>query len=230
MRILLGLLLALGVGVLALRLFLATPPAELSRLLRLSSGVALILAAVGLAVFHQFALALPIGAAGVMILRRQARIRVAGTPGDASQVRSAALAMRLDHATGEMDGEVLTGRHERRLLSELSLEMLLEVAADLRGDAQSLRLLEAYLDRSHSGWRDDVQHDEARRERPAPAAGGMDAQEAYQLLGLEPGASEAQVREAHRRLMKQVHPDRGGSSALAAKINEAKNRILGRHR
>jgi hypothetical protein len=230
MRILLSVLLALGVAALGLRVFLTTPPAELSRLLRLSGGVALILAAVALAVIRQFALALPLGAAGVMILRRQARVRVAGAPGDASQVRSAGLAMRLDHATGAMDGEVLTGRHEGRQLSELALAMLLEAAADLRGDAQSLRLLEAYLDRAHAGWRDDVQHDEARRERPASAAGGMDAQEAYELLGLEPGAGEAEVREAHRRLMKQVHPDRGGSSALAAKINQAKDRILGRHR
>ena len=105
-----------------------------------------------------------------------------------------------------------------------------KVAEDFRGDADSLRLLESYLDRTQPGWRDDVHADEAERQRAAPGAGGMSTKEAYEILGLEPGASEAEVREAHRRLMKQVHPDRGGSAALAAKINEAKDRVLGKHR
>jgi DnaJ-class molecular chaperone len=90
--------------------------------------------------------------------------------------------------------------------------------------------VESYLDRTHPGWRDDIHADHAKRQSASARAGGMDANEAYEILGLEPGASEADVREAHRRLMKQVHPDRGGSAALAAKINEAKDRILGRHR
>jgi DnaJ-domain-containing protein 1 len=138
--------------------------------------------------------------------------------------------MRLDHDTGEMDGQVLAGRHEGRSLSELRLAELLEVADDVRGDSESLRLLESYLDRTQPGWRDHVHADETQRKSAAPGAGSMSTQEAYHILGLEPGAGEAEVREAHRRLMKQVHPDRGGSAALAAKINEAKDRILGKHR
>jgi DnaJ-domain-containing protein 1 len=138
--------------------------------------------------------------------------------------------MRLDHDTGEMDGRILAGRHAGRMLSELSLEELLEAGQDFSGDPDSSRLLEGYLDRAHPGWRDDVQADRARRQSAAAAPGGLSTQEAYEILGLEPGAGEAEVREAHRRLMKQVHPDRGGSAALAARINEAKERILGQYR
>jgi hypothetical protein len=138
--------------------------------------------------------------------------------------------MFLDHETGEMEGRLLAGRYQGRLLSELGRSELLAVADELRADPESLRLLESYLDRTHPGWREDVEADHAHRESAPSRAGGMTAQEAYQILGLEPDAGEADVREAHRRLMKQVHPDRGGSAALAARINEAKDRILGRHR
>jgi hypothetical protein len=171
-----------------------------------------------------------LGIAGFVLLRRWSAPRPMGATGQTSSVRSAGLDMMLDHATGEMDGRVLAGRHEGRRLSELTLPELIEVGEDFSGDPESLRLVESYLDRRHPGWRDDVQADNAKRQSAAPGAGGMSANEAYKILGLETGASESEVREAHRRLMKQVHPDRGGSAALAAKINEAKDRILGRHR
>ena len=230
MNVLLGL--AAGVGVLALLAyaFLRTPPAQLARRLRMAAGIALIVVAVVLLLLGRFALALPVGFTGFMILRREAGMRRTDPTGQRSSVRTAGLDMALDHESGEMDGRVLAGRHDGRMLSGLRLSELLEVADDFRGDADSLRLLETYLDRTQPGWRDDLHSDESRRERAAPGAGGMSTKEAYEILGLEPGASEAEVREAHRRLMKQVHPDRGGSAALAAKINEAKDRVLGKHR
>ena len=230
MNVLLGF--AAGIGVLALLAyaFLRTPPALLARRLRIGAGIALLVVAVALLFFGRFALALPLGFTGFVILRREAGMRTTDPAGQRSSVRTAGLDMALDHDTGEMDGRILAGRHDGRMLSELRLSELMEVAEDFRGDADSLRVLESYLDRTQPGWRDDVHADEAQRHGPSPGAGGMSTKEAYEILGLEPGASETEVREAHRRLMKQVHPDRGGSAALAAKINEAKDRVLGKHR
>jgi hypothetical protein len=212
-----------------LRAFLRTQPAQLAYRVRVAGALALMFVGAVLLYLRQFALGLALAVAGYMILRRSAPLQAAAS-GQQSNVRSAGLEMRLDHDTGEMDGRVLSWRHDGRMLSELTLAELLEVGADFRGDADSLRLLESYLDRAHPGWRDDLQADRTRRQSAAPGTGRMSTQEAYEILGLQPGASESEVREAHRRLMKQVHPDRGGSAALAAKINEAKERILGHHR
>lgn len=230
MNTLLLLLAAAVVLALIARHFIRTPVERLAQQLRMAGGGALVAAGVGLLFMRQFAIALPVGVAGLMLLRRHAALRPAGPSGQASSVRSAGLEMTLDHDSGEMDGRVLAGRHEGRRLSELSQNELLEVAEDIGADAESLRLLESYLDRTHPRWREDVHADQTQRRSAPPGAGGMSAKEAYEILGLEPGASAADVRDAHRRLIKQMHPDRGGSAALAAQINEAKDRILGEHR
>jgi DnaJ homolog subfamily C member 19 len=55
----------------------------------------------------------------------------------------------------------------------------------------------------------------------------MTREEAFEVLGLQPGASESDIREAHRRLMRGAHPDAGGSDWLAARINQARDILLG---
>lgn len=219
---------ALGLFLL-LRVLLTASPANLARNLKIGGGLALLAAALGFLLARQVGLALPLAGLGLMLLGRARRGSASRSGGQQSHVRSAGLEMMLDHDTGEMDGRILAGRHEGRLLSELDRDALFEVAADFQDDADSLRLLEAYLDRAHAGWREDVDINADERTSAPAGSGPMSAEEAYEVLGLQPGASQAEVRQAHRRLIKQVHPDRGGSAALAAKINEAKDRLLRKH-
>jgi hypothetical protein len=166
-------------------------------------------AAAGAAGLRQFPLALALAAFGVGLWRSGA----APSPGQRSEVRTAGLAMSLDHDSGAMDGDVLSGPFEGRRLSELSADDLQRLVEQFEADQDedSLSLLLAWLDRRGPAA------------AGAPAAGGpMSEAEAYRVLGLAPGASVEEVRGAYRRLMRRVHPDLGGSSALAAMINAAK--------
>ena len=94
-------------------------------------------------------------------------------------------------------------------------------------DPDGVRLLEAYLDRRFPGWREHAERDADPRPGPASAS-VMTKEEAYQVLGLEPGAGEEAIRAAHRTLMKKLHPDQGGSTYLAARVNQAKDILLRR--
>jgi hypothetical protein len=144
--------------------------------------------------------------------------------GQSSDVETAWLRMSLDHDTGAMDGTVLRGAWKGRRLSELSVDALLDLLAECRvSDPESAQLIEAYLERARPDWRAQANG----RQAQAPPSGAMTREEAYRILGLEPGADEAALREAHRRLMMKMHPDMGGSSYLAAKINQAKDLLLG---
>ncbi len=62
---------------------------------------------------------------------------------------------------------------------------------------------------------------------PAPPRGSMSRAEAFEILGLKQGATEAEIRAAHRRLMQSAHPDHGGSDWIAARINQARDVLLG---
>ena len=150
--------------------------------------------------------------------------------GPRSTVRSAALEVEVDKSTGIIGGRVLAGRFEGRSLVRLSLDELAALRREISLDGESQALLDAYLDRREPRWRENVKFDAAFRQSRAASSGAMSQEEAHQVLGLKPGAGEAEVREAHRRLIKAVHPDVGGSAFLAAKINEAKDRLIGKHR
>ena len=142
-------------------------------------------------------------------------------PGRTSEVETAFLGMRLDHDTGEMDGTVLRGRYEGCALGSLGLEDLLALLDECRSDRQSAVVLEAYLDRLHEDWR------ERRGPPPGASSDGMNEEEARAVLGVEPDATRDEIIAAHRRLIQRLHPDRGGSDYLAAKLNAAKDLLLG---
>ena len=142
-------------------------------------------------------------------------------PPRTSTVATDDLRMTLDHESGEMTGEALTGSLAGQALGALALEAILPWRAEL-ANADSLQLLDAYLDRRFAGWREPPPQGDAR-----PPRGSMDATQALAVLGLAPGASEEEVVAAHRRLMQKLHPDRGGTDYLAATLNQAKAVLIG---
>jgi DnaJ-domain-containing protein 1 len=121
----------------------------------------------------------------------------------------------------------VAGPYAGRSLESFDLQGLTEVMANL--DAESIPLLESYLDRRFPAWRQNAQGDGAGRQGRAPASGKMTEEEAYQILGLKPGAGRDEIGRAHRALMKKLHPDQGGSTYLAARVNEAKDTLLRTH-
>lgn len=128
-----------------------------------------------------------------------------------------------------LDGQVLVGAFAGQALSSLTAIELKALWREVAVDADSRNLVEAYLDRRMPGWREDLHGDAAAREARPARPSAMTDEEAYQILGLQPGAGRAEIMQAYRRLMKTVHPDAGGSAFLAAKVNEARDKLAAKH-
>ena len=147
--------------------------------------------------------------------------------GKTSTVQSKYIRMTLDHDTGDLNGEVLAGQFKGMTLDQMNLEALLQLLQECQDDEESVALLQAYLDRVYADtWQQ--QAGAQGQQRTASTSGKMSRDEALQILDLSPDASEAEIIEAHRRLIQKLHPDRGGSAYLAVKINLAKDTLLGR--
>ena len=153
--------------------------------------------------------------------------------GQSSTVETDTIRMTLDHDTGEMDGTVIKGRFAGKTLSSMAFGDLTVLFESCRpDDVEAAKVLEAYLDRMHSdswhayrdGADEGVTEEGARKARPS--SGDMSVDEAFATLGLAVGATREEVKEAHHRLMKKLHPDQGGSTYLASKINQAKDVLL----
>jgi len=231
--------LLLGIATLILLLWLLNSftkadPRLVLRSARIGGGIAALLGALALALVGRESIAVPLGVGGLALLglwplSRSFGGRTQKSPGQVSRVRSAFLEMELDHDSGAMRGRILAGKHEGVTLDALDVATLVGLLPDI--DQESHALLAAYLDRRVPGWREHAQANAATGQGSAPhTTGPMTQQEAYQVLGLQPGANDAEISRAHRTLMKKLHPDQGGSTYLAARVNEAKDILLRRHR
>ena len=228
---------ALGAMALVVWWLLRANPSAIARVLR---PLLVFVGLVGIAVMLIFGLRfvpalLPelMGLAGIVataLIARALRRRPSGgfsSPGNAqrTEVRTAFFEAWIDHGTGDVGGTVLSGRFAGRTFDSLSDGELLDLHAECSSDPDSRRVLESYLDRRMgTAWNAAGQ---SQSQPPRGPRTDMTREEALAVLGLAEGATEQEIKAAHRRLIQRVHPDVGGSSDLAARINRAKDVLLG---
>ncbi len=230
-------LLALYLVLAAIKRFGRMTPADAARWVRKGGG-ALGLAGMALTLFRgRFGL---LGVLASALLGMAAKpqgsnfggaFRPVGGGARISKARSATIEMSLDLDSGAMDGAVLAGPFQGRGLNALGRGECLSLYAECRrDDPDGATLLETYLDRRFAGWR-EADEGQAQGRGSAGRGGGaaMTRDEAYEILGLAKGADAEEIVRAHRGLMKKLHPDHGGSTALAARVNQAKDVLLNRH-
>jgi len=241
-RIVLVVIVLIGIFI-VMRWFMRARPADVSRILRRFGTAIIIGGLIFLAITGRlhwlFALIASIFAflprllpllryvpllGGLISYVKRKHATAAPSSGQQSRVETRFLRMTLDHDSGAMDGEVLEGQFKGQQLGSLSLEQLLILYKEYRTrDEQSAALLQAYLERVHG---EEWHRTNEETGQTTTETGKMGREEAYEILGLSPGASDDEIIAAHRRLMQKLHPDRGGSTYLAAKINQAKDFLL----
>jgi hypothetical protein len=138
-----------------------------------------------------------------------------------SQFRTEFLVISINFTTGSVEGEIISGDYSGKKLRELSQDELKLLSQQYKTvDKESYVLLQAYLIRSGSN------NDQAYQQYNPDNFNELTESEAYEILGLPNTASKDEVVKAHKRLMQRMHPDRGGSDYLAAKINAAKDQLV----
>lgn len=146
-----------------------------------------------------------------------------------ARIRTEFFEMALDQSSGVITGRVLQGQFSGKMLAQLQrreLHSLWQEVSCSRGSRESQILFETYLDRQFPDWRDYFDQEAASGTQNAAQSALMDEEEAYEILGLAPGASMAEIKAAYHKLMKRCHPDQGGTRFLAAQLNRARDRLM----
>ena len=177
---------------------------------------------------------MPLVIAALVLAYRRWPAPTPSNPNDAAQrstVTTQYLIMTLNHDTGAIFGEVRSGRFNGRQLSDLNSSELIELYRECLSDQQSAAVLESFLDRTLQDWRDiyyqRYQTSAYNDDQIMQGTMKMDEYEARAILGVPADASADAIKAAHRRLIQRLHPDQGGSDYLAARINHAKDVLLG---
>lgn len=222
---------------LLLQMFRAANPAALARAIKIAGGIGCLAVAAFTGLRGELVVAIPIGLFGAGLLGwspgglgqlgNMFGLGSQRSAGPSSRVRSPLIEMMLDHDSGQVQGRFVAGTHAGRSLDEFDLRQLAAIMPSL--DADSVALLETYLDRRFPAWRQHAERDAAGGQRRTASSSKMTEEEAYQILGLQSGAGRDEIGRAHRALMKKLHPDQGGSTYLAARVNEAKDTLLRTH-
>jgi len=236
-----------------LRAFVRADARHVAEIMKRATGALLALVAVGLFLTGRLGLAIPVGMGALWLFGIDPRGLMFRPPpgfgpaaggfgwpggfarrgGQVSKIETACLAMELDHDSATLRGRVLNGPFAGAALADLTAAELRELHLHVtRNDPEGAALLETYLDRLFPDWRQWAPGGSGQGGAGAgagsnpPRPGGLTADEALKVLELEPGADADAVKAAYHRLMRQMHPDLGGSTWMAAKLNEAKDVLL----
>lgn len=137
-----------------------------------------------------------------------------------SDFQSQSLVLEVNHLTGTVDGRILSGQFAGRRLNTLNRSELQTLAEQFtRDDPAAAALLKSYFEMRQSGTSQSA-HEQT------PTRSDMTTDEAYQILGLNPGCSDDEITVAYRRLIQRLHPDQGGTPHLASMVNQARQRLL----
>ncbi len=229
--------LALVLVIYGLRVASNTPPAKVARTVKVGGGIFVALGALLVLLRGRIGVAAGLGGLSLWLFGHKGgwsdffAAGGAGAKAAVSRATTRTVFMELDHKSGNISGQVLAGVFAGRGLDELSrqeCDTLYQYCG--ASDVDAARLLETYFDRRFAGWRQAGQSEtDARRGSNGARPGQMSEQQAYQTLGLQSGASRDEIASAHRALMKKLHPDHGGTTELAARVNEAKDVLMRRH-